>query len=304
MIRVSPSEKKYIIEGVSQNIRCDGRGRLDFRCVTVESGFLPQANGSSRVTLVNDSTDVIAAVKAELGPIDPSCQLLNEGRLVVSVECCPSVSPKLDGRMGADISAELTTMLDRMLVSSRSIDTAGLCVVEGKFAWTVYVDVMVLDSGGNIFDLVSLAAFSALNNARLPKLRVVDGVGGSGMEGESEVELTDDPEDTVALVCANIPITVTLSQIGNKFVVDTTAEEEACVDCCLQVAVDSSGRICGIHKKFEGGFQPAEIRALLQAARHTSALLFGAVNAALKEEETADAATELSVQSIKLGFMA
>lgn len=50
-------------QGINQDVRVDGRGRLDYRYLTVECGLLPQANGSARISLINGNTDVVAAVK-------------------------------------------------------------------------------------------------------------------------------------------------------------------------------------------------------------------------------------------------
>ena len=64
--RLSEEERKFVVQGVQQDVRSDGRARLDYRHVTIECGLLPQANGSARLRVVNGSTDIIGAVK--VGP--------------------------------------------------------------------------------------------------------------------------------------------------------------------------------------------------------------------------------------------
>jgi hypothetical protein len=39
---------RFVEEGVAQNIRVDGRGRLDYRPFSLETGIVTQANGSCR----------------------------------------------------------------------------------------------------------------------------------------------------------------------------------------------------------------------------------------------------------------
>ena len=46
------------------------------------------------------------------------------------------------------------------------------------------------------------------------------------------------------------------SQIGDRYVIDATAEEEVCSDAQLLVAVNESGRITGIQKHGRGGLNP------------------------------------------------
>ncbi|KAK7244729.1 hypothetical protein RIF29_39555 [Crotalaria pallida] len=67
MVGLSLGEKHFIQGGIAQDIRCDGRKRLAYRPIYVETGVIPQANGSARIRMGN--TDVIASVKAELGKL-------------------------------------------------------------------------------------------------------------------------------------------------------------------------------------------------------------------------------------------
>lgn len=82
------------------------------RALTVDSGLLPQANGSSRLRLVTGGTDVLAAVKAEVAEPLPGHPA--QGRLECSVECWSSASPQFEGRGAAEINAELTRTLSRL----------------------------------------------------------------------------------------------------------------------------------------------------------------------------------------------
>ena len=67
---ISNAEREYIIDGVDDDLRNDGRGRLDYRHVTIDLGVVPQSSGSARVRLgiiPSETTDVIVAVKADIG---------------------------------------------------------------------------------------------------------------------------------------------------------------------------------------------------------------------------------------------
>ena len=46
---VSASEAAYIADGVAENMRNDGRARDEYRGMTLETGILPQCNGSARI---------------------------------------------------------------------------------------------------------------------------------------------------------------------------------------------------------------------------------------------------------------
>ena len=57
--------------------RVDGRQRLDYRQVVIETGLVSTANGSARVRLAR--TDVLVTVKMEIEP--PSPDQLSHGKL-------------------------------------------------------------------------------------------------------------------------------------------------------------------------------------------------------------------------------
>ena len=47
---VSKSERAFVIEGIKQNVRSDGRTNIQSRPVKVKLGTVPEAFGSSTVT--------------------------------------------------------------------------------------------------------------------------------------------------------------------------------------------------------------------------------------------------------------
>jgi exosome complex component RRP42 len=89
---ISPAEREYIINGVDHNIRADGRGRLDYRRIVIETGLISQASGSARCRL-GEGTDVLVGVKVELGLVDVAGedeiirgQKSKRGRVICNVE--------------------------------------------------------------------------------------------------------------------------------------------------------------------------------------------------------------------------
>ncbi len=64
------------------NLRCDGRTRLQYRPIILESGFVTNANGSSRLRLAN--SDILVGVKVELA--SPLPDKPQEGRLEFFVD--------------------------------------------------------------------------------------------------------------------------------------------------------------------------------------------------------------------------
>ena len=57
---------------------------------------------------------------------------------------------------------KLAVALEQLLLGSDNIDLKSLCLVPKRQCWILYIDAMVLDSGGNLFDAISIAARAAL----------------------------------------------------------------------------------------------------------------------------------------------
>ena len=52
LVTLSPFEQAYILSGIEAGVRADGRDRTQYRHFTIETGILPNANGSARLQLV------------------------------------------------------------------------------------------------------------------------------------------------------------------------------------------------------------------------------------------------------------
>ncbi|CAJ0637258.1 2387_t:CDS:2 [Entrophospora sp. SA101] len=194
---ISPSENDFILKGVDDNIRADGRGRLDYRHVDLETGVIPQASGSARCRL-GVGTDVLVGVKIEIGAIeiDGNYEQVVEikskrGRVVCSVECSPIASQQFAGRGAEDINNELTQTIERIFNGPQGgLNLEKLCIIPGQQCWVVYIDAMVLDYAGNLSDTIFITTRAALYNARVPKTTIQD-----HGDGEIEVDISEDVEE-------------------------------------------------------------------------------------------------------------
>uniref|UniRef100_A0A7S0UKW6 Ribosomal RNA-processing protein 42 n=1 Tax=Polytomella parva TaxID=51329 RepID=A0A7S0UKW6_9CHLO len=269
----SPSEIAYIRECLIQNMRIDGRGAFDCRSCEFELGIVSQAAGSARLRL--GSTDVIVCVKIELGhpaPITP-----NQGSLKVSVECSSCASPEFIGRGGDQWAAFMSQILERSLSTSSGssgVDLTQLIVVPGKTCWRLFVDGLVLNDDGNVLDALSLAAFMALQDTRIPHVSVAAGAGGgaSDDDAEPELELDDDPEHCVRLDMARVPVVVTVGLVKDHPIIDASLAEERSFETALHCAVNAQGCLCasslsgGAGKPATAGVSPAVLGSLQEEA--------------------------------------
>ncbi|RVE67036.1 hypothetical protein OJAV_G00113430 [Oryzias javanicus] len=134
------------------------------------------------------------------------------------------------GRRGAGI--ELSNTLYRVFNNKSSVDLQSLCISAGEHCWVLYVDVLLLQCDGNLYDAISVAIKAALFNTKIPRVHV-----SADEEGGKEVELSDDPFDCVRLNVESVPCIVTLCKVGHRHVVDATLQEKACSVASLIIAV-------------------------------------------------------------------
>lgn len=265
---ISEAERKFLLDGVAQGFRNDGRGCFDCRRITYETGTIPTASSSCRLRA--GETDLIVGVKCDIAK--PSCQRPDAGMFQISVDCATSVSISLtEGWNAEEWGRQLSVLLESLCAADGVIDRKALCIVPGTFAWEVHADVLVLATGGNLLDSVSLALCAALAETMLPKITIQDAL----EEGEHvQLKVDDRPEVGVPFPLRKMPLCVTIAQIQDRFILDVTLEEELCADALLCVVVDArSGDIVGLHKLGRGLFDLALLPAALQHCRATASLM-------------------------------
>mmetsp|Transcript_118357 Transcript_118357/g.315000 ORF Transcript_118357/g.315000 Transcript_118357/m.315000 type:complete len:287 (-) Transcript_118357:97-957(-) len=265
---ISEAERRFLLDGVAQGLRNDGRGCYDYRRISFETGPIPSATGSCRLRA--GETDLLVGVKCDM--TKPRPQRPDAGHFQISVECATSVSIALtEGWNAEDWGRQLSVLLESLCAGDSVIDRRALCVVPGLFAWEVSVDVLVLTSGGNLLDSLSLALCAALGETLLPNVEVSE-----AMEEGEVVQLTvdDRPEAGRAFPLRRLPLCVTVAQLQGRLLLDVTAEEELCADAMLCVVVDAKcGDVLGLHKLGRGLFDVASLPVMLERCKATAAAL-------------------------------
>jgi len=239
---VTRVKKKQLEQMIAGDKRADGRGMKDYREMKIEQGLIERAEGSARVLLGN--TEVVVGVKVETG--EPFPDTPNDAVLTVNAELTPVASPAFEAGPPDEDSIELARIVDRGIRESKAINTEKLVIEPGKKVFVVFVDLYILNHDGNLIDASALAAMSALVNTKMANYEVKDG----------EVKIKPGYEQ---LPIKKHPITITTAKIGNKLLVDPSAEEEQVMDARISMAIDDDGNICAIQKGGSGYFEPQEI---------------------------------------------
>ncbi|KAL4361089.1 hypothetical protein GQ457_04G006730 [Hibiscus cannabinus] len=284
MVGLSAGEKHFIQGGIAQDLRLDGRKRLTYRPIYVETGIIPQAHGSARVRL--GATDVIASVKAELGK--PSALQPDKAKIAIYVDCSPTAAPMFEGRGGEELSTELSVALERCLLGGKSgagagIDPTSLVVVEGKVCWDLYIDGLVISSDGNLLDALAAAIKAALSNTGIPKVDVA-----AEATGDEQPEVNISDEEFLQFDTTGIPVIVTLTKVGKHYIVDATSEEESQMSSAVSISVNRKGHVCGLTKRGGAGLDPSIILDMISVAKHVSEQLINKLDSEIAAAEASE----------------
>ncbi len=236
---------KYVRELASKKMREDGRDALSYREIRVAKGLIKNAEGSAQVDL--GATRVMAGVKMVLeSPMEDTPDV---GNLIVSAELLPLASPDFESGPPSPESIELARVVDRGIRAAECIDLGSLLVEEGK-AWSVYLDLYILNYDGNLFDSGMLAAMSALKDAKVPAYS----------NGKAVMS-----ERVAPLKLNNVVSSCTFVKIGDTLLLDPTGNEERAADA--RMTIETDGKVIrAMQKGLSGSFSRQEISDIIGAA--------------------------------------
>ncbi|MDG6915347.1 MAG: exosome complex protein Rrp42 [Nitrososphaerota archaeon] len=239
---VETIKRNQIVDALAKGKRLDGRGVNEYRKLEIKTHVIQKANGSAMVTL--GDTQVLAGVKIDKGVPFPDTP--DKGLLIVGAEVLPMAASYLEAGPPDESAIELARVVDRGVRESEMIDVSSLVIKEGKWVYSVFVDVNILNVDGNLFDATSYAVVAALLTAKMPRF-VLDG------------DTVKDTGERLPLPVRKVPVSVTMATINGTLVLDPTEEEEAVMDARITLDTEDEGHICAGQKGEPGSFTPEQV---------------------------------------------
>ncbi|XP_060216060.1 exosome complex component RRP45A-like [Lycium barbarum] len=252
--RMTVNEKKFIESALESELRIDGRRPFDYRTLNIK---FAREDGSSEVQL--GQTHVMSFVTSQL--VQPYRDRPNEGTLSVFTEFSPMADPSFEVGRPSESAVELGRIIDRGLRESRAVDTESLCVVAGKWIWSIRIDLHILDNGGNLVDAANIAALAALSTFRRPECTL------GGDDGQEVIVHPPEVREPLPLTIHHLPIAVTFAFIGDEnMVIDPTHYEEAVMGGRMSVTLNANGDVCAIQKAGRQGVMQSVVMQCLRIA--------------------------------------
>lgn len=253
-------ERKHLTDLLAKGKRVDSRDFMEVRPIEILPNVIKKAEGSAMVKW--GKTVILAGVKTTLGTPFPDTP--NDGVITVNIEISPISSPAHESGPPGPEAVEIARVVDRGIRESKVIPMKDprLCVIPGKKVWILFVDIYVLDDGGNIIDAAALAAMAALANTRLKKVEIDE-------EGEDATLL----EETEPLPRNGSVASMTYAKINDYIVYDPNLNEDRAKNARFSLAITNEGIVCSMQKGDSGVFTENEIETLLdQASIHVKRL--------------------------------
>ncbi|CAG0922007.1 unnamed protein product [Notodromas monacha] len=159
--------------------------------------------------------------------VSPRGSRPNEGSMRVNLDYSPVCGKNMERRRSG-AWAQIVRIFDKLLQECRFVDLETLCIVAGKQAWEITVDMNVISDDGNLLECASIALIAALKHFRYPV---------TTMDGDQPIIHSIREKDPCALVFTHNPVFTTFSFLGKgEFcLVDPTEDEESAQDGKLSV---------------------------------------------------------------------
>jgi exosome complex component RRP42 len=243
---ISRIERNYIINNLKKEERIDGRNLWEYREYKILNDIIASAEGSADVYL-GDSR-IITGLKYEIG--EPFPDLPNEGVCTIMAELLPLASPLFERGPPDEQSIELARVVDRGIRHANCIQTQKLCIKEKEAVYILFVDMYVINYGGNLIDCGGVSALTALISAHIPE----------GIWTEKGPEWTG-KYLTGKDIVNELPFVTTYGKIDNMIFLDPSLPEELVSDGKISISV-AEDRITSIQKSGAATFSIDEIKML------------------------------------------
>lgn len=235
--------RDYIYSLVLKNQRVDGRAFEEWRDIEINTNIIDKAEGSASVRL----GDTYLVVGVKIQPGEPFPDTPDVGIIITNLELVPAASPSFEPGPPGEDAVELARVVDRGIRESKAIDLSQLCITPGEQVWVVFIDIHVLDDGGNIMDAAAIGAIAALLDAKVPAQRY-------GLGEDFRVPIR------------NLPVAVTAAEVGGSIVVDPSIDEERIAGTRLTVVSNTDGSISGMQKSGKEPLTTEQINYIVDVA--------------------------------------
>ncbi len=238
-------KRDTIMRLLAEGKRTDGRKNDEYRPIRLQKNVIPNAEGSAVCQI--GKTQVIAGIKFDMAT--PYADRPNEGVFSTGAELVPLGSHMFEPGPPNEDAIELARVVDRGIRSSETLDLKSFKVSDEKVL-ALYLDLWVIDYGGNLIDAAALAAMAALLETRMPKVE------------NSKIIRS---EDTGKLKIGEKVVACSFSKFGTNYLLDPALDEDLGMDGKVTISTTSE-HVCAVQKSGWASTSEKDVSDLLDLA--------------------------------------
>ena len=159
----------------------------------------------------------------------------------------PTASPTFEPGPPDENAIELARVVDRES-AARRLSIQNPCLSKRK-ALSCYIDLYILDHGGNLIDTAGLAAMGALMDTKVPKVE-------NGKIVRNDYVRSLDPKSKV--------IASSFAKTGDYWLVDPSLEEEVAADTSITITTTET-HVCSMQKR-HGSLSKGDLMSCIDIA--------------------------------------
>ncbi|MFX1238269.1 MAG: RNA-binding protein [Promethearchaeota archaeon] len=255
---ISAIERKYVSDNLKKDKRIDGRDLWEYRDINIKAALIKSAEGSSDVSL--GESRIISGLKYEIGAPFPDTP--DEGVCTVMAELLPIASPLFERGPPNEQSIELARVVDRGIRHADCVQTKKLCIKKDEAVYILFVDMYVMNYGGNLIDCGGIGSLVSLISSHIPEGKIND---------DGALEWTGNYLTGKDIV-NELPFAITFGKIDNIIFLDPNLSEELICDGKLTISV-SENKVTSMQKSGAATFSMEEIKMLTRKAMEKGKIL-------------------------------
>ena len=244
---ISAIERDYILNNLKKDKRIDGRDLWEYRDINISVDMVQSAEGSADVSL--GETRIISGLKYEVGTPFPDTP--DEGVCTVMAELLPLASPLFERGPPNEQSIELARVVDRGIRHADCVQTKKLCIREKEAVYILFLDMYVMNYGGNMIDCGGIGCLTTLIASHVPEGEYND---------ENQLVWTGKYLNGKDIV-NELPLVITYGKIGEITFLDPSLTEELLCDGSISISV-TENNITSIQKSGSATFSIDEVKML------------------------------------------
>ncbi|KAI3632083.1 hypothetical protein MIR68_009919 [Amoeboaphelidium protococcarum] len=232
----------YQEQYLEKQTRKDGRQLDEYRKISILKDQISTCDSSSLIRA--GQTTMICGLQVHV--FRPSIEEPDQGRLIINYQASPSIQYRQNYSKNQinDEQASVAVQIYDQIVKNGALSLQELCIISGKYAFAILLDITCLNAGGSEVDIALIGALSCLSNLTLPRLAIND-------DGLLQQQSGDQKDAQYRLDLKSLPVQSTFNLVDGGYVLaDSLTEEQDISRSSVIITVDAmTSTVLSIHKE-------------------------------------------------------